>query len=107
MPSQVMFVLNLSFLIGFLFVGTLLLILMIVAWAGVRAGWWHWLARRTAERERRQSRRADGSAYPPTGRGQCQACRSVSREIHYLPNGEKLCRACYDACYPAWRPPPA
>ncbi len=107
MPQQLMFVFNLSLLMGLLLVGAIAIILVILIWAGLRIGWWHWGYRRQGEQDRRHALRADGSRYPPMGRGQCQSCGAISPQIHYPPSGEKLCRACYDARYPVWRPPQA
>lgn len=96
MNRQVVFVLNLSLLIGLLVVGALLVVLLIASWTGVKIGLWHWRIRRDQRAARSAALARDGRPYPPSGRGLCQSCGAIGPVVHPA-DGSKLCRACYDA----------
>lgn len=90
-----MFALNISFLIGILLALVILAVAVIVACTGVNL-----LVsarrRRHAERDARRRRFGpDGRPYPPAGRGFCGACQRAGDVVYHLPNGERLCPACY------------
>lgn len=48
--------------------------------------------------------RADGTPYPPAGRGICERCSGAFDKVYFLPGGERLCPACYDIVVPCPAP---
>ena len=40
--------------------------------------------------------RPDGQPYPPCGRGLCDHCKQAFEKVYYLPEGRRLCPACYE-----------
>ncbi len=91
-----MFGLNIYFLIGLLCVLGIGAILLVAAWTGLNITIWQARKKNAEQRERRRKYRADGSPYPPEGRGLCTACGRACEKVYHLPSGERLCPACYE-----------
>lgn len=90
-----MFGQNIFLLLGILLVLAFGSVVFLVLVTAVRAFVFARQQRRAYERFRRQSRRADGQAYPPTASGVCDFCGRVSR-LYFPDSGEKLCPLCYE-----------
>jgi len=73
----------------------LLSFLGILSLASLRGWLWHRKVKQIEREHYQQTHRADGTAYPPTGRGICQECQKAMDEVFFLPEGMHLCRRCY------------
>ena len=97
------FGLNIHFIIGLLFVGTVLIVLALVTWTVLRA----LIAHRRMVRSEEQARRArlglDPNLPPPTERGLCDSCGYASNKVYCLPSDRRLCETCYHRLPPQAR----
>ena len=61
--------------------------------------WQIWrISKRHAERLAHMIKfRPDDLAYPPAGRGMCDACEKAHEKVYHLPSGWRLCTDCYES----------
>jgi hypothetical protein len=88
--------LNLFLLIGAAVLLGGISLVALAGWTGLRAWVWHVRQRRSRQRYRRRTFRADGQIYPSFSAGVCQECGRSSRKIYHPLTGERLCRICYE-----------
>ena len=58
---------------------------------------WRVAKNKAGRRARKQKYRSDGVAYPPSGRGMCDACKKPHEKVYHLPTGRRLCHDCYES----------
>lgn len=93
--SREQFGLSVHVLIGAIFAGLALLLVLIVGWTLLKM-WLHRAEKVRAERRRRADRfRPDGQPLPPIAPGLCDRCQDASDEVYHLPSGRRLCRHCF------------
>jgi hypothetical protein len=102
--SLTFFAQNIYLLIGLVFVAGVLAVLVFVGWTAARTGLFvH--RRREAEREAEAAKIGpDGRPYPPAAEGLCDRCQRAFNRVYYVPNGPRLCPACYAVEHPAPQP---
>ena len=88
--------LNLFLLIGAAVLLGGVSLVALAGWTGLRAWIWHVRQRRSQQRYRRRTFRADGQIYPSVSQGVCQECGRSSRKIYHPLTGERLCPVCYE-----------
>jgi len=82
-------------IVMFLFVVAAFLLVMFVI-ALVRGRLWEGRVRAARRQAHRDRHRADGTPYPPTGRGMCDRCQQAFEKVYHLPSGRRLCPDCYE-----------
>lgn len=91
-----MFTQNICLLLFLLLIGVVALFLILAGWTGMNVFRWRSEQRRESADARRTLFDTAGRPLPPFGRGLCEKCERADDRILHLPNGRRLCRACYD-----------
>ncbi len=87
-------------LLAILFWLGVLSLLMLALWVLIRWLIWRGRVRAAWAKAEAARRRVDGSLYPPTDEGLCDRCGLVFQAVHFLSDGRRLCRGCYDHVVP-------
>ncbi len=92
-----MFGQNIYLLIGILLFLVLLLVVLVLSWAGVRITIFGWRQRQSLRDQRTARFHRDGTRMPPQGEGICVRCGRAGFDVYCLPGNQRLCEACYRA----------
>lgn len=87
-------------LIGILLASAVGLILLIVAWTGLKIVLQVYRQHRGKREYVKRFYRADGRKYPPYIEGICEGCGRGHRTVYHPQDGPNLCPDCYE---PYWR----
>ena len=87
--------LNLYLLIGLLIAAVVALILLVAFWTTLKIILWNWRVRRSERAARLARLGPDGQPLPPAAPGFCDRCSRPSKTVYHLPNGQRLCPACF------------
>lgn len=89
--------LNTQFLIGVVACLGVGLVFIFMFWTVLRT-WLSAIGQRHSQRRFLDRKRdARGNPLPPTAKGLCDRCGTVSETVYYLPSGERLCEKCFAA----------
>lgn len=97
MNQLTMFGQNIALLIGILTCLGVGVILFLVVYVAIRASRSARDSKKSLEAYDKARRDPHGRPSPPTGMGVCQQCGRALTDVHYYPDGTRLCRACIDA----------
>lgn len=95
-PQLVMFAQNICLLIFLLIIAVVAIFVFIAAWTGANIFAWRSSQKKAQLDELRGKTDRFGNPLPPAGRGICEACQCVADDVLHLPDGRRLCQACYE-----------
>ncbi len=97
MSQLEMFGVNIHLLIGILACGGIGLVVVIILYTSIRAFVFHARQKNAMGTFQKGKTKSDGMALPPVGSGICAQCNTASSKIYFLPDGSRLCSACYES----------
>ena len=97
MNQLTMFGQNIKLLIGILACIGVAIIIGLVIVVAIRSVYSTHRQRTSLNRYAKSRRDAGGRPLPPTGMGVCRKCGAALPDIYFLPDGDRLCRECFNA----------
>lgn len=97
MDQLTMFAQNIYLLIGLLLFLIIVIVFIIASWTGLNVLFFL-RGKRTSDQALAAAKIGpDGRPLPPAGQGICDRCQAIPKEVYFMPEGERLCRSCYEA----------